>query len=83
VDRDEANTILERLRSAAAAERLKLAPDYPLHFSAGVVGLQHDTGQLTELLTLADQALYQAKEAGRNRSCFAENAPINEKYCNA
>lgn len=72
VDRDEANTILERLRIAAAAERLKLAPDYPLHFSAGVVGLQHDTGQLAELLSVADQALYQAKEAGRNRSCFAE-----------
>ena len=73
VDRDEANTILERLRIAAAAERLKMAPDYPLHFSAGVVGLQHDTGQLAELLTLADQALYRAKEAGRNQSCFAQD----------
>ncbi|OCW97820.1 diguanylate cyclase [Alishewanella sp. HH-ZS] len=76
VDRDEANTILERLRSAAAAERLKLAPDYPLHFSAGVVGLQHDTEQLAELLTLADQALYQAKEAGRNRSYFAKDYAV-------
>ncbi len=78
VDREGANTILERLRSAAAAERLKLAPDYPLHFSAGVVGTQQGVEHLTQLLSQADQALYRAKETGRNCNYFAEPQQTNE-----
>ncbi|MCH8537349.1 MAG: GGDEF domain-containing protein [Alkalimonas sp.] len=72
-DRNGAAAVLDRLRSAAAAERLKLAPDYPLQFSAGIVEFRHSTERLAELLTLADQALYRAKAEGRNRSCFAED----------
>ncbi|MDP4534720.1 GGDEF domain-containing protein [Alkalimonas collagenimarina] len=70
-DRSAATAVLERLRSAAAAEHLALAPDYLLQFSAGIVEFRHGTEQLTELLTMADQALYRAKFEGRNRSCFA------------
>lgn len=73
LDRKGVTLVLHRLHSAAAAERLTLAPDYPLQFSAGVVELQQDTQQLAELLLLADQALYRAKAEGRNRSCFADS----------
>lgn len=72
IDRNGAAGVLNRLRTAAAEERLKLAPDYPLQFSAGVVELQQSTERLADLLILADQALYRAKAEGRNRSCFAD-----------
>jgi len=71
IDHDGATAVLHRLRSAAAAEQLVLAPDYPLQFSAGVAGIRQDTERLADLLLLADQALYRAKAEGRNRSCFA------------
>lgn len=73
IDKDGAAAVVDRLRSAAAAEQLTLAPDYPLQFSAGIVELRHGSAQFNQLLTLADQALYTAKFEGRNRSSFAES----------
>ena len=72
IDKDGAAAVIDRLRSASAAEQLTLAPDYPLQFSAGIVALRHGSAQFNQLLTLADQALYTAKAEGRNRSSFAE-----------
>lgn len=72
IDQDSAARVLERLRAAAANVRLTLAPEYPLQFSAGVVELRGENASVEELVMLADKALYRAKEAGRNRSCFAE-----------
>lgn len=71
IDKDSAAKVLERLRAAAAEVRLTLAPEYPLQFSAGVVELRGENASIEELVMLADKALYRAKEAGRNRSCFA------------
>lgn len=72
IDRESATAVLNRLHIAAAAEQLSLAPAYPLQFSAGVAEFQQGTERLTDLLLLADQALYRAKAEGRNRSCFAD-----------
>jgi diguanylate cyclase (GGDEF)-like protein len=72
VDREGAADVLGRLRAAAASERLALAPEYPLQFSAGVVALPNTPTTLAALLTLADQALFRAKVEGRNRNCFAD-----------
>jgi diguanylate cyclase (GGDEF)-like protein len=57
--------LLERLRR----ERLRAADDTTFHvsFSAGVVEYPSDAGDLQSLQAAADQALYAAKEAGRDR----------------
>ncbi|MCC7534841.1 MAG: GGDEF domain-containing protein [Deltaproteobacteria bacterium] len=66
---DDAVTAAERVRLAAAAERLKM-PDGtdlpPVTISVGVaeLGPSHD---VTELLKIADLAMYSAKQSGRNR----------------
>lgn len=65
------------------AERLRLLiaqnviPDYPdrITVSAGVAGLEDPMEQIDDLLRCADQALYQAKNQGRNRVCVWEGAP--------
>ena len=40
-------------------------------FSIGIACFPEDTQNKDHVLTLADKALYQAKENGRNRTCFA------------
>jgi len=69
---DEACAVAERLRRAVAATPVLLR-DTTVHLSVSVgVAVLGDHGHdLTDLLTAADHALYQAKQAGRNQIALA------------
>lgn len=44
--------------------------DIYITFSIGIATLKSDTKNFDEVLKLADRALYKAKDAGRNKTCF-------------
>jgi diguanylate cyclase (GGDEF)-like protein len=73
----EAAAVVERIRQ----KLLDLPPVLPsgeeveIGFSAGVASFPRDAGDKRELLFLADQALYQAKRKGKNRTCLASPRP--------
>lgn len=60
----------ERLRATLAAHRIDIgqSPHY-ITISVGVASRHAKTADIDALVSLADQALYAAKQAGRNRSC--------------
>lgn len=62
----------ERLRLAIAATQVKLDSGLPLRFTAsfGVTTLHDKDANIDMLMNQADQALYQAKNEGRNRVCL-------------
>lgn len=63
-----ARVVLERLREALTAQPLPWAgQSVPLTLSAGLTGWAGGAEPLEALLERADRALYQAKQAGRNR----------------
>lgn len=67
----EALEVAERLRLSVEGTDLSQATGLPLHFtiSIGAVELGNRVIGLDGLLDLADMALYQAKQTGRNRVC--------------
>ena len=77
VNLDEAIATTERVREALALALLRAsAPRFTASFG---VAQTDGTGNLEELVRRADQALYAAKEAGRNRtvgSPLVERAPV-------
>ena len=68
---DAALEAVERVRIAVAAYDWRaMSPDYPVTMSAGVAGFRKgDT--MEQLLHRADQALYEAKHGGRNRTALS------------
>jgi diguanylate cyclase (GGDEF)-like protein len=64
---DEALTLVERMRNAVAELKIPGLPGR-ITLSAGLAQWREDEHG-DALLRRADQALYRAKEAGRNRSC--------------
>jgi diguanylate cyclase (GGDEF)-like protein len=76
------------LTAAAIAERLRIAvadPDAPgddlpaITVSIGVAALPAGTHSVDDLIAQADAALYNAKNAGRNRTRVADDAQAPEK----
>lgn len=73
VSEDMAHFIAERLRRTIGEEPFKVsAPDGQVTVTASIGGTLIDTDGLRteEILERADKALYEAKEAGRNRTVF-------------
>jgi diguanylate cyclase (GGDEF)-like protein/PAS domain S-box-containing protein len=70
-DLQEATEVAERLREIIASTEVAREAGMPLHFTAsiGVAALTGKNVNLDTLLSQADQALYQAKESGRNKVC--------------
>lgn len=67
----------ERLRVALSEAEIPLDSGLPLRItvSIGVVTLQDKPINIDTLLSQADEALYQAKNSGRNRVCQYEKRP--------
>jgi diguanylate cyclase (GGDEF)-like protein len=71
-DQDGAVILAEELRAGLAGLDLKHGDErLSLTASFGVAEIHAQCATLDTLLSLADQALYEAKESGRNRVCLA------------
>ena len=72
----EAFVVAEKIRAAVGATNVDL-PDRPpvrLTVSVGVAAYPDDTDSASELFGLADDALYDAKRMGRDRTCLTPRA---------
>lgn len=70
---DEARDVAERLRARVAEEEFVLEEGMPLRvtISVGVATMKQKNLNIDMLLSVADEALYKAKHAGRNQVCVA------------
>ena len=67
-DLPQANSVAERLRREVSAHPLVIASHYiPATVSIGIAARSPMTSSLSQLMTEADKALYEAKRTGRNR----------------
>ena len=71
--RPEAVEIAERLRMSVETEKVSLDEGLPIRFtvSIGVASFVSGDENIDELLSSADQALYEAKNSGRNKVCVS------------
>ncbi|MDD5692749.1 MAG: GGDEF domain-containing protein [Candidatus Omnitrophica bacterium] len=71
-DSEQANFAAERIRQAVASDVIKVYDEkLKVTVSIGVSAFPENSGQLNDLIELADQALYQAKATGKNKVCFS------------
>jgi diguanylate cyclase (GGDEF)-like protein len=72
-DKNHALEVAERVRQLVESTKITLENGPPLRFtvSIGVAMFEDKDTNIDILLHLADQALYQAKNTGRNRVCMA------------
>ena len=74
--REGARQMAERVRSImekTVVTRIG-AKDLIVTLSIGVSSFPEDNGKITDLVTMADNALYQAKKDGRNRVCLQKTS---------
>ena len=72
-DREEACVLAERIRKTVAGHAFPNAAEQPLGFvslSIGVASRSNETESFEKLLRFADDAVYCAKNSGRNRTVF-------------
>jgi diguanylate cyclase (GGDEF)-like protein len=70
-DREQANFAAERIRQAIATSVIKVYDEeLKVTTSIGVSTFPDNAGNMQELIEVADQALYLAKETGKNKVCF-------------
>ncbi len=69
---EQAKVVAERIRHSIDGGSVISLSGYPVHLSVslGIATFPQDGSARDELIIAADQALYFAKKAGRNRVCF-------------
>ena len=67
----EARAVAERIRSEVEAARISSLPDVGVTISLGVASVPETSESVAGIVADADRVLYQAKNEGRNRVCFA------------
>jgi diguanylate cyclase (GGDEF)-like protein len=68
----------ERLRASLSTKRMSLGQtEKTLTISIGVATREPGTTDIDALVSTADQALYAAKESGRNRTCTRQHIPVH------
>ena len=74
---------LERFRSEVVAERglIPAVPDYRLTLSVGLASYPRDVQSAADLLSRADQALWSAKQSGRNSVALPPSEDMVLKTC--
>ena len=68
---DDAHKVAERIRKTIAARTSSTAP--PITASIGVANWPIDGVMKAEIISCADDALYRAKQTGRNRTCLSSD----------
>ncbi len=80
--REDACKLAERIRTAVTEHPFPNAAQQPLGFislSIGVASRSNGTGNYEKLLRLADDAVYCAKDSGRNRTVFCSGSKLMHK----
>ena len=76
-DVDTSEKAAERLRSAIERHVIRRSGfDHAVTLSLGVAQMTADMESVDDLIKASDEALYVAKESGRNRVCVAGQAEI-------
>lgn len=71
-DREQANYAAQRIRQAIAGSAIKVYDEeLKVTVSIGVSVFPDNALNMQDLIEMADQALYLAKETGKNRVCFS------------
>ena len=73
---DRAFETAERLRRRLEAFEAEHVPVLRVTASFGVASLDGQTGSTKQWLAVADEALYEAKRTGRNRSCLSRGVAV-------